>query len=159
MKPFNFSRNIKRNLVKITIIAALSFSPSFLAFSNPIVPGPCILEIHFGPEGWTIEMMNVYAGVSNLDNVWMMSENDSAQFVSGIEFNPLEVIVVTQDDFLTELDIDQAGDWLMLVYFDGEEYEPVDWYGLAWGEILDDPPMNRVTASVGEQSIAFQRIE
>ena len=152
MIPLDFSCNIKRKLVKLTVIIFLGLNPTFFSFSNPVVPGPMILEIYFSPEGWQIEMMNVNAGIENLDNVWMVAESDSAQFLDGIAFSPWEVIVVTQEDFMSELTINQSGDGLTLIYIDGEETYPIDYYYLVWGAYY-------VSAPAGEQSIALQKFE
>jgi hypothetical protein len=87
----------------------------------------------------------------------MMSNDDAAHFKPGISFGYDEVIVVTQEDFMSDFTINQAGDWLTLLYIDGEDYIQIDYYGLAWGEFnVEYPPYNFVTPPVGEQSIALQ---
>jgi hypothetical protein len=161
MKSFVFSPAIERNLVKMLLIVFLSINSSLLTFSNPIMPPPLIIEIYFSPEGWQIEMMNSeYGQVNNLDNIWLCGIYDTAQFISGIEFIPGEVLVMTQDDLMTGMEINQDGDWLTLYYiFDNNNF-PVDELGLLWGNIPVTPYyyFNRVTAPVGEQSIAVQEL-
>lgn len=161
MKSFTFYPRIKRKLVEMIFIVFLTFSPSLLTFSNPIVPPPLIIEIFFGPEGWQMEMMNsAYSQVNNLDNIWLCGVYDSAQFVPGIEFVQGEVLIVTQDDLMAEMEINQDGDWLTLWYIDGDYFFPVDETGLFWGMVPLTPPFyfNRVTAPTGEQSIALQEL-
>ena len=138
----------------------LLFGPSIPAFSNPIIPGPMIFEIYFGPDGWQIEMKKSNSSYweVNLDHVWMISDADAAHFKPGISFAYNETIVVTQDDFITEFYINQAADWLTLMHIDGEINEVIDYFGLAWGEIIDPTPYNYVTPPAGEQSIALQKV-
>jgi hypothetical protein len=147
--------------VKIIVIIFLGFSFSVNSFSNPIFPPPLILEIYFGPEGWQIEMMNSeYNPVNILDSVWLCGINDTAQFVPGMNFIQGELLVVTQDDFITEMEINPEGDWLTLVYIEVSGIYPIDDIGLFWGNIpvMPDYYFNRVTAPVGEQSIAIQEL-
>jgi hypothetical protein len=119
-----------------------------------------IIEIYFSPEGWQIEMMySEYSGVDNLDNIWLCGIYDTAQFVPGIELIQGEVLVVTQDDLMTEMEINQVGDHLTLFYIVGDNFFPVDEIGLLWG--INPGTIyyfNRVTAPIGEQSIAVQEL-
>jgi hypothetical protein len=161
MNSLNFFQNIKRNLVKIFVIIFLGLSLPVNSFSNPIIPPPLLIEIYFGPEGWQIEMMyNEYNPWTSLDNVWLCGINDSAQFVTGMELIQGELLVVTQNDFMNEMEINQEGDWLTLYYIYGDGIYPVDEMGLFWGNIpvMPDYYFNRVTAPVGEQSIAIQEL-
>jgi len=130
----------------------LLFGPSIPAFSNPIVPPPMILEIWFGPEGWQIELMNnEFSGEESLDNVWLYGLFDSAHFVPGIEFLPGELVVVTQDDLMTPMTIDQSGDHLRLFYIEGNYDYFLDMVGLFWGVWYAE-----VSAPAGEESVAYQ---
>ena len=152
MSSFNYFSGIKRMMVKMVFIAFLAFSPSVIAFSNPIVPPPLIIEIYFSPDGWQIEMMNdEFSGVETLDNIWLYGIYDSAQFVSGIEFFPGEPIILTQDDLTTPLTIEQSGDHLTLYYINGGDNYILDMIGLAWGSFSSE-----VRAPAGEESIAYQ---
>ena len=156
MNSLSFFQIIKRKLVKITVIIFLGINIYNPSFSNPIIPGPMIFEIYFGADGWQIEMMNTMYFEDNLDQVWMISEDDAAHFKPGISFGYMEVIIVTQEDFMSEFTINQAGDWLTLLYIDGEVYDQVDYFGLAWGSMSEQGPYNAVSPPVGEQSIALQ---
>jgi hypothetical protein len=161
MKSFDFYPGIKRKMAKLLFVVFLSFSQLLLTFGNPIVPPPLIIEIYFGPGGWQIEMMNSeYGQVNTLDNLWLCGTDDSAQFVTGIEFSPGDVLVVTHDDLMTEMEINQDGDWLTLYYIDGDVIYPIDDIGLHWGNTPVTPYyyFNRVTAPIGEQSIAVQEL-
>jgi hypothetical protein len=147
--------------MKSLLIISLGLSSSIPSFCNPIMVPPLIIEIYFSPEGWQIEMMNSeYSQVNNLDNIWLYGIYDTSQFVTGMDFIPGELLVVTQNDLLTEMEINQNGDWLTLYYIDGDVIYPIDELGLFWGNTPVTPYFyfNRVTGPIGEQSIAVQEL-
>jgi hypothetical protein len=152
MKSFSFLQGIERKLLKIFFITLLSFSPSILSFSNPIVPPNVMLEIYFGQWSWEIEIRNneYFAEYENLDSLWLVGNYDTARFEPGHSFMPGELVVITNYDMLTPMYIEQAGDDVCLCEKWGNYFFPLG--GLAWGITYSE-----VTAPVGEQSIAIQR--
>lgn len=136
----------------LLLITLLSFCPSLLTYSNPIIPPNVMYEIYFGQWSWEIEIMNneYYAEYENLDSLWLVGKYDTARFEPGNSFLPGELVVITNYDMLTSMYIEQSGDDVCLCEKWGNNYYPLG--GLSWGMAY-----SVVTAPVGEQSIAIQR--
>jgi hypothetical protein len=159
MKILNRFKSAKGILTRFSLIICLGFCLNSNSFSNPIVPPPMITEIYFGTGGWSIELfIQEYLAVNNLDNMRMKGLYDTAQFVPGIEFVPGEPFFVTTADFQTPFYINQAGDYLSLEELYDGEWRPIDYLGLAFGDI-PEPYYSEVCAPVGEESIAWQSFE
>jgi hypothetical protein len=127
--------------------------PSFLTFSNPIIPPSVITEIYFGQWSWEIELCrNEFYNLQNLDSLWLYGQYDTAKFEYGIPFYG-DIMVVTNYDMVTSMYIDQAGDRVYLYYKDGNYGEIIGW--IDWGTFNPNPGQG-VTAPEGEQSIAVQ---
>ena len=102
MRSFNFLPCIKRKTVKIPVIILLGLNLVSSSSANPLLPPPMLTEIHFGSLGWSVEFYGgSYFWDTNLDSYRIAGLYDTAQFRPGIEVNPDEVLVLTQDDFLT----------------------------------------------------------
>jgi hypothetical protein len=136
----------------VLLFILLSFCPSLLTYSNPIIPPNVMYEIYFGQWSWEIEIMNneYYAEYENLDSLWLVGKYDTARFEPGHSFMPGELVVITNYDMLTPMYIEQAGDDVRLCEKSGNYFYPLGY--LEWGMIY-----SQVTAPVGEQSIAIQR--
>lgn len=158
MKILYYTKSAKGIMIRLSLIICLGFCLNFHSFSNPSVPPPMILEIYFGSEGWSMELLNQGYWDDNLDNVWLIGLYDAAHFKPGIAFSYGEVTIVTQDDFTDpSFIINQAGDWLTLWYHDDNGFSQIDFYGLGFGDIPDSLVyFNKVSAPVGEESIALQ---
>ena len=122
-----------------------------------MLPPPMLTEINFGTNGWSIEFYGgEYFWDSNLDIYRIAGLYDTAQFRPGIEVNPNEVLVLTQDDFLTSFYINPAGDFLKLEELINGQWLDIDYYGLPFGDIPEQY-FCEVTAPEGDESIAWQR--
>jgi hypothetical protein len=156
LKCINCAKGI---ITRLSLIMGLGLSLNFHSYSNPTIPPPMILEIYFGSDGWSMEMLNQGYWDDNLDDVWLIGLYDAAHFKPGIAFAYGEVTVVTQDDFTDpSFIINQAGDWLTLWYRYDNSFHEIDYYGMPFGDIPDSlVNHNKVSAPVGEESIAYQR--
>lgn len=161
MKSSSTFQVLNRKLVKFWAIIFVGLSFTFSSFSNPIEIPPTLLEIYFGPSGyeWSIEMMlSEYIGAENLDEMRITGLNGTAQFNPGIEYTPNLPFIITPDDFQTSLFINPAGDFLLLEFQFGDDWWPVDYFGLPFGDFV---PVgyhhSEVSAPVGEESIAWQK--
>ena len=157
MKILKYNRFLRGKILQISLILCLGFCLNVHSFSNPLIPPPMITEIYFGPGGWSIELnFSEYYGENNLDFIRMTGLYDTAQFLPGIEFVPGEVFYVTENDFETSFYINPAGDFLNLEEFFNDEWFPIDYFGLPFGD-LPMPYFSDVSAPIGEESIAWQR--
>jgi hypothetical protein len=156
MKYKDFYTGIIQKIVKMLFLVFLSFSPSFLTFSNPIIPPSVIQEIYFGQWSWEIELCrNEFFEIENLDSLWLYGQYDTAKFEYGHEFYG-DIMVVTSYTMLTPMFIDQSGDDVSLIYKNGNYEDYLG--GISWGTFAQDPGWG-ITAPVGEQSIAYQRFD
>jgi hypothetical protein len=74
-----------------------------------------ISEIIFENGEWTLELASFDLwGISNLDNLRLKSSYGTAEFMDGIDITNLECLLVTKDDLLYPLLINQYGDELVV---------------------------------------------
>lgn len=157
MNSFIFFNGIKRKSVKITVIIFLGLNLISNSSANPLLPPPMLTEINFGTNGWSVEFYGgSYFWDTNLDSCRIAGLYDTAQFRPGIEVNPDEVLVMTQDDFLTSFYINPVGDFLKLEQLFNGQWLDIDYYGLPFGDIPDQY-FCEVSAPEGGESIAWQR--
>ncbi len=102
---------MKKALIFIILISA------GLLFANPIVVGPYISEVYFDETGWSVELYNVMME-DNLDSCKLACNEGESYFNLGIPFPPDTVIVVTNNDLQTPLDINPEHDLITTFYDD-----------------------------------------
>ena len=99
------------------IIISIMLLSAGLLFANPIVVGPYISEVYFDETSWYVELYNVMME-DNLDNCKISSNTGEACFLPGIPFPQDTVIVITNDDLQTSLDINPEHDLIATFYDD-----------------------------------------
>ena len=156
IRPMN-SKLKKVSPAMLMMLSAMMI-PVFLPAlkANPIVEPPVLTEIYFGPGGWQIEMRfdEMYTGViDNLDDCRLKSLFGESTFSPGIIAIPGEEMVVTQDDMLYPLVIDQSGDEIWLEELFNDEWYRISLFPLRFG--AQPVGFSMVTAPVGEESIAM----
>jgi hypothetical protein len=105
--------------MKKIIIILLILSATILV-ANPIQPYVDIKELRFTDSGWEMELFSEYIGeeTTTLDSCFIVCNAGSSYVQSGIEYEIGTLLVITQDDLLTPLTIDPAGDEVNLFFLE-----------------------------------------
>jgi hypothetical protein len=152
MVPFKFQESLQRFVIKLFLVICLTFTAAVHTQGNPIEI-KVIMEIYFDSGDWMIEMVFDEAfGIENLDEARLAGLYDTALFLPGFNFEPGEVIYVTQADLQSEFTMNQSGDKVQIHVLYGEYWAGLD--EMSFG--LEQFYSCEVSAPVGEESIAVQ---
>lgn len=137
---------------KIVIaLACLLFSAS--VYSNPLLPPPVISELYWDDSGWTMELYFLMApyDIGNLDELLMVVNDDTSAFSTSIPIELWQIMLITNDDLVTPIDIPVEGGLIDFLLVDYDLF-PIN-EGFAYG----NHPYSRVTAVEPGQSLVTQK--
>ncbi|MDO9576651.1 MAG: T9SS type A sorting domain-containing protein [Candidatus Cloacimonadales bacterium] len=89
-------------------------------FANPIAPHINITEFIFTETGWQMELYSDYLETNCLDSCQVVCSEGSSYFQPGIEYYEGTLLVVTEEDLVTPLFINEQTDSVSILYSLGD---------------------------------------
>ena len=89
-------------------------------FANPMAPHINITEFIFTETGWQMELYSDYLEMNCLDSCQVVCLEKSSYFQQGIEYYEGTLLVVTEQDLITPISINESVDTVSILYSLGD---------------------------------------